>query len=45
MYNVMETKTGTVNSVINHPEGAHFVKMSQGITRKSAQFFPPINLT
>ena len=45
MYNIAETKTGAVNSLINHPEGSHFIKMSQGITRKSAQFFPPINLT
>jgi len=45
MYNIIETKTGVVNSLINHPEGTHFIKMSQGIPRKSAQFFPPINTT
>ena len=45
MYNIIETETGAVNSLINHPEGTHFIKMSQGIPRKSAQFFPPINTT
>jgi hypothetical protein len=45
MYNVVETKTGIVNSLIPHPEGPYFNLMSQNITRKSCQFFPPINST
>ena len=45
MYNIVETKTGVINSLINHPEGTHFIRMSEGIPRKSVQFFPPINTT